>query len=64
MLSDWDVVADLDSGALIRVLPNHSQPADVMAVTHPASSANIRHVVEFLVAQPRESRYLLRGLGF
>jgi LysR family transcriptional activator of dmlA len=64
MLSDWDVAADLDSGALIRVLPGHAQAADVMAVTHPASSAKIRHAVEFLMAQLREGRYSLRGLGF
>jgi LysR family transcriptional activator of dmlA len=66
MLSDWDVAADLDSGALIRVLPDHAQPADVMAVTatHPSSSAKIRLAVEFLVAQLREGRYSLRGLGF
>jgi LysR family transcriptional activator of dmlA len=66
MLSDWDVAADLASGALVRVLPHHAQPADVMAVTtiRSASSANIRHAVEFLVAQLREGRYSLRGLGF
>ena len=33
MLSDWDVADDLRSGAFVRVLPNHCQPADVMAVT-------------------------------
>ncbi|MDR3220623.1 MAG: LysR family transcriptional regulator [Candidatus Accumulibacter sp.] len=66
MLSDWDVAADLDSGALVRVLPHHAQAADVMAVTtiRSASSANIRHAVEFLVAQLREGRYSLRGLGW
>jgi LysR family transcriptional activator of dmlA len=63
MLSDWDVADDLDSGALVRVLPRHAQPADVMAVTaiRSASSARIRHTVEFLVSQLREGRYALRG---
>ena len=62
---DWDVAADLDSGALVRVLPNHAQPADVMAVTttRSASSAKIRHTVEFLVAQLREGPYSLRAKG-
>lgn len=66
MLSDWDVAADLDSGALIRVLPGHAQAADVMAVTttRSASSAKIRHAVEFLVAQLREGPYSLRGQGW
>lgn len=66
MLSDWDVADDLDSGALVRVLPNHAQPADVMAVTttRSASSARIRCSLEFLVGQLREGPYSLRGLGF
>jgi LysR family transcriptional activator of dmlA len=66
MLSDWDVADDLDSGAFVRVLPKHAQPANVMAVTaiRSASSARIRHAVEFLVAQLREGRYALRGRAF
>ncbi|MDR1936622.1 MAG: LysR family transcriptional regulator [Candidatus Accumulibacter sp.] len=65
MLSDWDVAADLASGALVRVLPDHAQPADVMAVTtiRSASSAKIRHTMEFLVSELREGRYSLRGSG-
>jgi LysR family transcriptional activator of dmlA len=66
MLSDWDVADDLDSGAFVRVLPGHAQPADVMAVTaiRSASSAKIRHAVEFLVTRLREGRYALRGRTF
>jgi len=66
MLSDWDVADDLDSGALVRVLPHHAQPADVMAVTttRSASSARIRCSLEFLVTQLREGAYSLRGRGF
>lgn len=66
MLSDWDVVDDLASGALVRVLPNHAQAADVMAVTtqRPAASARLRRALDFLVAQLREGPYALKGQGF
>ena len=66
MLSDWDVVDDLKSGSLVRVLPNHSQKADVMAVTtsRSTSSAKIRYSLEFLVEQMREGSYALHAQGF
>jgi DNA-binding transcriptional LysR family regulator len=44
------VPANLQSGALVRVLPGHSQRADVWAVTsaRSTSSAKIRVCVDFL----------------
>ena len=65
MLSDWDVADDLRNGKLLRVLPNHSQPADVMAVTtgRLASTAKIRHSMEFLISQLREGPFALQGMG-
>ncbi|MBN3759692.1 LysR family transcriptional regulator [Burkholderia sp. Ac-20365] len=50
MASIWDVAANLESGTLVRVLPQHYQPADVWAVTsaRASSSAKIRVCVEFL----------------
>lgn len=66
MLSDWDVADDIDRGALVRVLPEHSQPADVMAVTTTrlATTAKIRHAMEFLTGQLREGPFALRGKGY
>ncbi len=66
MLSDWDVADDLNDGKLVRVLPNHSQPADVMAVTTSrlASTAKIRYSMEFLISQLREGPFALQGMGF
>jgi LysR family transcriptional activator of dmlA len=53
MASIWDVASSLESGVLVRVLPNHQQPADVWAVTsaRASSSAKIRVCVEFLKEQ-------------
>ena len=48
--SYWDVRDSLASGALVHVLPDYQQPADIWAV-HAAplsSSAKIRVAVEFL----------------
>ncbi|AXK40110.1 LysR substrate-binding domain-containing protein [Crenobacter cavernae] len=45
----WDVRAALDSGRLVQVLPDYSQPADIWAV-YPArlsTSAKLRVCVEF-----------------
>lgn len=66
MLSDWDVADDIDRGTLVRVLPEHSQAADVMAVTttRVAATAKIRHAMEFLTSQLREGPFALRGMGF
>ncbi|MER1967587.1 LysR substrate-binding domain-containing protein [Castellaniella sp. GW247-6E4] len=48
--SIWDVKASLDSGKLTRVLPNHSQEANVWAVysSRLSSSAKVRVCVQFL----------------
>ena len=64
MLSDWDVAEDLQSGALVRVLPQHAQAADVMAVTtgRLASTAKIRSSMEFLVNNLRQGPFALKGL--
>ena len=55
MLSDWDVADDLREGKLVRVLPQHSQAADVMAVTSGrlATTAKVRQSMEFLINQLR-----------
>ncbi|BDC44148.1 LysR family transcriptional regulator [Paraburkholderia terrae] len=67
MASIWDVASSLESGALVRVLPQHQQPADVWAVTsaRASSSAKIRVCVEFLKEQLTRGPYALktRGVG-
>jgi LysR family transcriptional regulator, transcriptional activator for dmlA len=65
MASVWDVASKLASGALVRVLPNHRQRADVWAVTsaRSSSSAKIRVCVEFLEAQLRSGPHALVTRG-
>lgn len=67
MASVWDVASSLQSGALVRVLPNHLQRADVWAVTsaRSSSSAKIRVCVEFLKQQLTSGPFALitRGVG-
>lgn len=48
--SIWDVQASLDSGKLVRILPDYSQEANVWAVymSRLSSSAKIRVCVQFL----------------
>ncbi|MBV6274074.1 LysR family transcriptional regulator [Alcaligenaceae bacterium CGII-47] len=48
--SIWDVQASLDSNQLVRVLPDHSQEANVWAVytSRLSSSAKVRVCVQFL----------------
>ena len=50
MASVWDVAASLQSGALVRVLPDYMQRADVWAVTsaRSSSSTKVRVCVDFL----------------
>jgi len=64
MLSDWDVADDLQRGTLVRVLPEHSQSADVMAVTTCRSDgqAKIRQGLELLTDQLRNGPYALRAM--
>ncbi len=64
MFSDWDIAADIKSGKMIRVLPLHSQPADVWAVTPArlASSAKVRFSIEFLIDQLRSGPFALQGI--
>lgn len=64
MLSDWDVAQDLKKGTLVRVLPQHAQAADVMAVTtgRSATLAKIRYSLEFLIEQLQHGPYALQGL--
>lgn len=59
--ADWDVGASLAAGALVRVLPAYSQPADVWAVTTArlSHSAKVRVCVEFLREQLAEGPYAL-----
>lgn len=65
MASVWDVASSLESGALVRVLPQHQQPADVWAVTsaRASSSAKIRVCVEFLKEQLTRGPYALKTRG-
>jgi LysR family transcriptional regulator, transcriptional activator for dmlA len=53
MASVWDIAAKLESGELVRVLPQYRQRANVWAVTsaRTSSSAKIRVCVEFLTEQ-------------
>lgn len=48
--STWDVRDDLAAGRLVRLLPDHHQPADVWAVcpTRLSASAKLRVCVDFL----------------
>src|SRR5690554_2785033 len=48
--SIWDVQASMDSGRLLRVLPDHAQEANVWAVytSRLSSSAKVRVCVQFL----------------
>jgi len=65
MASIWDVASSLESGALVRVLPQHQQPADVWAMTsaRASSSAKIRVCVEFLKEQLTRGPYALKTRG-
>lgn len=57
--SMWDVRESIDSGRLVRILPDYYQPANIWAVyvSRLASSAKIRVTVEFL-------RQYFAGLSF
>lgn len=50
MASTWDVAPSIRNGTLVRVLPEHYQPADVSAVTtiRASGSMKIRVCLEFL----------------
>ena len=66
MLSDWDVADDLNAGRFVRVLPQHSQAADVMAVTssRSATSAKVRQSMEFLINSLRQGTFALQAQGY
>ncbi len=62
LLSDWDIYDELESGNLVRILPDYSQSADVVAVT-PArlsSSLKLKVCVEFLVENLRSGPFSLK----
>lgn len=67
MASVWDVAESLRTGALVRVLPNYRQQADVLAVTstRASSSAKIRVCVDFLKEQLTSGPFALvtQGVG-
>jgi LysR family transcriptional activator of dmlA len=67
MASIWDVAESLAAGALVRVLPNYCQQADVLAVTstRASSSAKIRVCIDFLREQLTSGPFALvtRGVG-
>ena len=67
MASIWDVAESLAAGALVRVLPNYCQQADVLAVTstRASSSAKIRVCIDFLREQLTSGPFALvtRGIG-
>ena len=66
MLSEWDVANNLKDGTLVRVLPQHSQAADVVAVTsgRQATTAKVRQTMEFLIDQLREGPFALQAKGY
>ena len=66
MLSDWDVADDLKAGNFVRVLPQHSQAADVIAVTssRSATSAKVRQSMEFLINRLRQGQFALQSQGY
>lgn len=57
LLSEWDVSAEIDSGQLVRILPDYYEPADlwVMTGTRGAESAKISACIAFL------RQHLLQG---
>ena len=64
LLADWDIYDDFKAGSLVRVLPEYSQTADVVAVT-PArlsSSLKLQVCVEFLVNSLRNGPFSLKTL--
>ena len=65
MASVWDVASSLESGKLVRVLPQHYQPADVWVMTaaRASSSAKLRVCVEFLKEHLTRGPYALRTHG-
>jgi LysR family transcriptional activator of dmlA len=67
MASVWDVAESLRTGALVRVLPNYRQQADVLAVTstRASSSAKIRVCIDFLKEQLTSGPFALvtQGVG-
>ena len=64
MASEWDVADSIESGALVRILPDHSRPADVWAVSTARSSASakVRVAVDFLRQQLSDGPLALRRL--
>jgi LysR family transcriptional activator of dmlA len=65
MLSDWDMATEIRSGAVVRVLPQYSQSADVWAVTPArlAGTAKVRFSIEFLIDQLRAGPFALDVLS-
>lgn len=64
MASEWDVAESIESGALVRILPDYSRPADVWAVSTARSSASakVRVAVDFLRSQLCAGSFALRRL--
>jgi LysR family transcriptional activator of dmlA len=62
LLSDWDIHDEIESGSLVRVLPEYSQSADVVAVT-PArlsSSLKLKLCVDFLIKNLQKGPFSLK----
>lgn len=64
LLSDWDIHNELASGSLVRVLPEYSQTANIVAVT-PArlnSSLKLKLCVDFLIKSLQQGPFSLKTL--
>jgi len=64
MASEWNVAESIESGALVRILPDYSRPADVWAVSTARSSASakVRVAIEFLRQQLATGPFALHRL--
>lgn len=64
LLASWDVHPHLQSGELVRILPQYYQPADVWAVTASRSteSVKLRACLQYLIAELRDGAYALQTL--
>lgn len=62
LYSSWDISEDLACGELVRVLPEYSQPANLIAVTaaRTENSAKLQTCLTFIREQLKEGPYALK----
>lgn len=65
LLSEWDAYHELETGKLVQVLPEYTQPADVVAVTpiRLSNSLKIKVCVDYIIEQLRSGPHALKRLG-